>query len=165
MMAVYTPRKTKHIQKRAPKPKQDKQMSALISAANSKSESAFVLAYHTIDWQTIAAEDFVQAIHLALAAGAYLVAQKLAKLGAERYPQDPDLKKFVYVLAPPKTVRRTPAEPSVKANHHWLIKNREAYRGKWVALENGNLRAVADSFSPLKNKLADSKGVLLTKVF
>lgn len=54
-MAVYTPQKIKRVQKRAPKPKHGKQMSALINAANSKSESAFVLAYHTIDWQTIAA--------------------------------------------------------------------------------------------------------------
>lgn len=163
-MAVYTPHKGKRIQKRAPKPKQDKQMSALISAANSKSESAFVLAYHTIDWQTISAEDFVQAIHLALAAGAHLVARKLAEQGVALYPFNADLKKAAYVLAPPKFVRRTQADPSVKANHDWLLMRSEPYRGKWVALQNGNLLSSAATWKSLMAQVGETKGILLTKV-
>lgn len=164
-MAIYTPHKAKHVQKRVPKPKQDKQMAALVSAANSKSESAFMIAYQKIDWQTRAATDFIQAVQLALTAGAHLVARRLAEIGAERYPQDAYLKKAAYILAPPKMVRLTPAEPSVKANHDWIKQHSDVHRGQWIALRNGALLATADSFEALANKFERPQGILLTKIF
>jgi hypothetical protein len=165
-MAIYTPHKTKRLQKRPPKPKQDKYKSALISAANAKSESAFMLAYQKIDWQTKAAEDFVQAVQLALTVGAHLVARKLAALGAERYPQDAYLKKAAYILAPPKVIARDlPPRPDLRANRDWIMTQSNAHRGKWVALRNGELLATADSFDALANQIADPSGILLTKIF
>lgn len=165
-MAVYTPHKAKHVQKRAPKPKQDKQMAALVSAANSKNESAFMLAYQKIDWQTRAATDFIQAVQLALTAGAHLVARKLAELGAAHYPQDAYLKKAAYILAPPKVIARDlPPRPDLRANRDWIMSQSNAYRGKWVALRNGELLATADSFDALADQVGNPSGILLTKIF
>jgi len=165
-MAVYTPHKSKRVHKRALKPKLDEQMSALVKAAHSHNTSAFVLAYQNIDWQTKKAEDFVQAVQLALAAGAHLAARKLASLGADRYPQNAELKKSADVLAPPKVVARNlPARPDIRLNRDWIMSQSSAYRGKWVALRNGTVLAVADSFDALADQIGNPSGVLLTKIF
>jgi Arc/MetJ-type ribon-helix-helix transcriptional regulator len=112
-------------------------------------------------------DDLVHAIRQALEAGEAGRARQVALAGARRYPAHIELQRYAQVLAPP-TTRVVPASPasraSVKANGAWLKAHRTAYRGRWIALRDGALVRVADSFEALVADLDDTTGLLLTKV-
>jgi len=146
-------------------PAPDYEMLRLETAAQAGNEREFLATYRRMNWSRRSPEDIMQAVQWALAAGAHLAARNLSARGAALYPGHAELQKYARVLAPPRTVRRTPADPSVKANHDWLVKHGAQYRGKWVAIQNGDLLAVADSFLALKSKTGDARNALFTKVF
>lgn len=137
----------------------------LAQAAQTHNAQAFVMAYQAIDWTTRSPAEFARAIQWALTAGAHLTARSLATAGAAQYPDDAELQKAARILAPPKLLRRLPAEPEKRANHEWLRVNRTAYRGKWVALRNGHLLATANAFRELTEQVTIAPDILFTKVF
>jgi hypothetical protein len=53
--------------------------------------------------------------------------------------------------------------PMVKAGA-WLKAHSKEYAGRWVALRDDELVAVADSFSELRSQLPSLSGVLVTLV-
>lgn len=124
--------------------------------------------YREIDWSERPAEDYVRAVYLALNSGAHLVARNLAMQGAERYPADAELQKMAYVLAPPKvTVSKLPPKPGIRADRDWLQANWDTYKGKWVALRNGELLGVADSLDDLLKEVGEieNTGILVTQLW
>lgn len=137
----------------------------LAQAAQTHNAQAFVTAYQAIDWTTRSPAEFARAIQWALTAGAHLTARSLATAGAAQYPDDAELQKAARILAPPKLLRRLPAEPEKRANHEWLRVNRTAYCGKWVALRNGHLLATANAFRELTEQVTIAPDILFTKVF
>ena len=74
-------------------------------AARAGNEVAFVQAARQIDWLRRPAADFAQAVRLALAAGAHLLARNLAERGDGLYPGHPELQKMARILAPPRIVK------------------------------------------------------------
>jgi hypothetical protein len=118
-----------------------------------------------LSWTTRPQEDLLRGVHLALRVGAFLFARELSTEGARRYPHNPELQRYAGVLAPPKVVRSDLAPaPSVKANRNWLKEHVQSYKGRWVALQNGELKGVANSLDELVERLGDTKGMLLTRV-
>jgi len=112
------------------------------------------------------AEDLVRAIQSALAEGAYLYARELSAEGARRYPEHVLLGKYARVLAPPRVIRKEIAKKTdLRLNRDWIMQNGDAYRGKWIALRNGELRGAADSLRALFDGLNGDKDVFVTKVF
>jgi Arc/MetJ-type ribon-helix-helix transcriptional regulator len=121
---------------------------------------------HT-DVSTSTPDDLVHAIRQALEVGEAGRARELALEGAQRYPAHAELHTYARLLAPPTTrvVLASPAaRASVKANGAWLKAHRTAYHGHWIALRDGALVRVADSFEALVGDLGDTTGLLLTKV-
>jgi excisionase family DNA binding protein len=138
----------------------------LESAAAAGDEAAFVRAAGEIDWSRRTAVDFIHAVHLALAAGAHLCARNLAAQGAEQYPDYAELQKMARILAPARVVRSDlPPVPSVRVNQDWLRAHADEYKGRWVALRDGILLAVASTLGELKAQLGTLDGILVTKVF
>jgi len=137
----------------------------LADAAEAGDAQAFVNAYHSIDWSFCTPDEFARAIQWALTAGAHLTARSLATTGAAQYPDDVELQKAARILAPPKLLRRLPADPTIRANHDWLRAHRLDYPGQWVALRNGQLLASSDSFQALTAICPISPDILFTKVF
>ncbi|MCB0107732.1 MAG: hypothetical protein KDE53_17545 [Caldilineaceae bacterium] len=140
-------------------------LSPLARAAEAGDAEAFVAAYQAINWTTRTADEFERAIQWALAAGAHLAARALATTGAAQYPDDAELQKAARILAPPKFLRRLPADPTIRANHEWLRNHRMDYHGQWVALRNGQLLANGDSLQALTAVCEISPEILFTKVF
>ncbi len=141
-------------------------MATLEIAAEEGDEMAFVQAAGKIDWSQRPATDFARAVHLALAAGAHLLARNLAAQGAEMHPDHPELQKMARILAPPRVIRADlPPVPSVRANHEWLSAHADEYQGQWVALRNGQLIAVGATTRELIAQLESTEGILLTRVF
>jgi hypothetical protein len=110
------------------------------------------------DWSTLTAEEFATAVRLVLRVNAVQLARQLSALGAERYPDDAELQKIAYVLAPPRVIAQGQADPCADDNIQWLKENRQRYRGKWVALRDGELLAVADSPLQLQEQVGPLKG-------
>jgi len=140
-------------------------LSQLARAAEAGDAQAFVTAYQAIDWATRTADEVERAIQWALAAGAHLAARALATNGAAQYPDAAELQKAARILAPPKLLRRLPADPTIRANHEWLRSHRLDYHGQWVALRNGQLLANGDSLQALTAVCEISPEILFTKVF
>lgn len=140
-------------------------MALLEGAAESGDESVFLSLEKAIDWSARSPENLLRGVHLALRVRAFSVARELSAEGARRYPNNPELQKYARVLAPPKVVRSDLAPtPSVKANRNWLKERAQSYKGRWVALRNGELKGVANSLDELVEQLGDTKGMLLTRV-
>ncbi|MCI0394838.1 MAG: hypothetical protein L0332_12850 [Chloroflexi bacterium] len=145
----------------------DAGLAALEAAADAQDEKAFVAAYEAIDWPGRPAEDFVQAVNLALKFGDLLLARELATQGVKQYPNHAELQKMAYILAPPKA-RVVQGEPdtSWKANREWLKAHWDEHRGKWVALHNGELVGLANSLEALLEEVGEvrGKGILVAPV-
>lgn len=140
-------------------------MAALAIAADNGDEHAFLAAKSQIDWSQRCVSDFVEAIQLALAAGAHRAASKLAVYGAEKHPDSAELRLAAHILAPPTAVvRRVPANPSAALDMEWLQAHRNQYRGLWVALRSGNLLGSADTLSALTTKFGSDSDILYTRV-
>ena len=141
------------------------ELDTLVVAAELGDEAAFLRAANQLDWSRRPTSDFDRGIRLALAAGAHLFARSLAGQGAKLYPREQELQKMARILAPPRVVRRhLPPDPSMRANQAWLVEHTAEYRGRWVALEQGNLVATAPTVAELRPHLNSMTGVLITKV-
>lgn len=133
--------------------------------AETGDETAFVQAASEIDWSQHPAVDFARAVRLALAAGAHLLARKLADYGHRLYPNCEELAKMAHILAPPRAMRANlPPDPSVRANLEWMRTHAVEYRGQWVALKDGVFLATAPTARELKDKLPTTDGLFLTRV-
>ena len=143
------------------------QLAAAATAANAYDVSPFVRASKKIDWQVQPAANFVEAIRLALSAGAHHMAQKLASLGASRFPKHSELQKMAGVLAPPVSSLTSPADPSVHKDMAWLKAHWDEYKGQWVALRDGQLLAAADSVEAIEQQVGNVKNtnILITKLW
>lgn len=135
------------------------------AAAEQGDAQAYIDTQQLINWNERTAAEFEQAIHWALTAGAHLTARSLAQSGFAKHPDHAYLQKAARILAPPKLLRRLPAEPTKLFNHQWLRANRTQYRGQWVALRDGQLLASGDSFKALTEVHEIAPEILFTKVF
>lgn len=124
---------------------------------------AFIHATQEIDWSQRTTAEIADAVRWALAAGAHLTARKLATEGAQMYPQDAELAKMARILAPPKYLGSSPADPSVGDNVRWLRYHAGEYRGQWLAVRNGQLVATALTIKQLMMHVEDRKNTLITK--
>jgi len=70
-----------------------------------------------------------------------------------RFLDDPEISRLRRLLTPPKT-RTTPRRDIDRRNdYEWIRRNREAYRGQWVALDEGRLLIAASSLHELREQL------------
>jgi hypothetical protein len=136
----------------------------LEKAANAKDELAFISALEGVSLRNKSAADFIKIIKFALRAGAYLAAREISDEAIKQHPDNSELREYARAISPPKVVSRdVPSKPSFQANREWLNKYAEQHSGKWVALRNGELLGLADSFDELFERIGRSKEVLFTK--
>ena len=146
----------------------DELFERLKMAAEWNNEGAFLRAYREIDWAKESPERHISAVRLALASGAYQAAQQLAAKGAERFPAYLPLRKMAKILAPPG-VRHSPlpADSGLSANRDWLRSHRDEYKGRWVALRDGELLGIAETADQLAGKVGEIRNqkILITQVY
>ncbi len=138
----------------------------MAAAAEIGSERMFLEAKQKIEWQSRPAEDFLRAVRWAFSAGAHLAARNLSKQGADLYPENADLQKLAYLLAPPKVIKRAYSpDPTIKMNRDWIRSQGCDYRGQWVALRNGELLASGESLDVVTQQTGVARDILFTKVY
>lgn len=99
--------------------------------------------------------DFIQEIRTALQDGDIKTAQQLSLTAATHYPENREIKKLVYLVAPPMVVLGNPSPEQRRAYRAWLQENHLKYRGQWVALSENKLIAHAGSSDELKEQVGD----------
>lgn len=113
-------------------------------------------------------EELLAAMDRALAGDDFKGAQHLSLQAIAQYPENQDIKKYAYVLAPPKitSVKRNPP-PDRQANRNWIEQNRTEYRGRWVALKNGQLLADGKNIDDLVSQVGSLKntGIFVTAIY
>lgn len=112
-------------------------------------------AVRAIAWQEKSAKFYLEVIQMALEVEAGLLARELAYQGLERYPDDPELSKAADLLSPPKFITTIPPKPSLSATMAWFRNNGKHYRGRWVAVRDGQLVGVDEDFQTLVNAIGD----------
>lgn len=133
-------------------------LSALNESAERGDLTTFLSLLKEIEWTHRTADEYVRAIDLALKIGAHLAARDLANQGAEIHFDSEELQKYARILAPPQVLRTSARQVDVLANIEWLKANKSEYKGKWVAIKNGQLMASADSHDELIAGTGKTKG-------
>lgn len=113
---------------------------------------------------TTSAQHFIKDIQHALQEGNSQNAQALALQAAEFYPEDRELKKLAYLLAPPIIILGNPSPENRKMYRNWLQENYAKHRGRWIALSQGKLLAEADTSEDLKKQVSDSKDIVMVSL-
>jgi hypothetical protein len=139
-------------------------IASLRATVEAEDVDAFADAVEAIDWVSRPPEDFAAAVHLALTAGAHLLARRLAVAGHRQYPTHDELDEMSYILGPPTAKPSTsPADPSGWTNLKWLRDHAAEYYGEWIALKDGQLIAHAPTAYALKQQLPTVRGFFLTR--
>jgi hypothetical protein len=115
-------------------------------------------------WQAVgerpAAERYIAAVRGLLNAECIRSAQEMAAEGLSRYPDNLDLQRLARLLAPPKIVDsplQGYREPDRFREFTWLREHRHEYRGKWVAVLDDRLIAVADALPDLLEQVKQAR--------
>jgi len=143
----------------------DGELAELELAAARGDEIQFVEFAKGIDLANLSPEQIIRGIQFAFQAGAHYYARRLAHSGLEIYPEHQDLRKYAVVLAPPAQIERmVPRVSGLRKNRDWLRSFGENYRGRWVALRNGELIGSAFSLRELKEAIEDTDEIFLARV-
>ena len=113
-------------------------------------------AARKLDEQNPTPETFIEEIRRIMNSGTLRGAREVAEQGLALFPDHPELQRLHYALRPFE-VRSIPGFTSFDPtpNYEWLKKNWEAYQGKWVGLDGGELVAASESFEEVRQALRD----------
>ena len=143
-------------------------MAALEKIAQEKDEASFIAAINAINWQNHPVENYLQAIELAMMAGAHYKARLLSAQAMNAFPDSAEAQKLAYILAPPqiKSGIPKPAKVDLCANREWLLEHASKYKNQWIALHNGKLIGQAPTLNDLISQVGNpkDKGIFVTQV-
>ncbi len=107
------------------------------------------------------ATDYAGRIRALLESDRIVQARELVSEALQSNPGDPEILNLYEVLKPPRGKPRQIIDSDRSQEFEWMIRNREAYRGRWVAVEGDRLVADAASFAELQSRIQDLDGVPL----
>lgn len=141
---------------------------ALERLIRERTPSEFASFVKNLDWSAQRPGELNLAIDLALREEMANLAIELAQLGKRLFPQNERVQRAARVLAPP-IARPTHLPPTegLKASRQWLREHTSEYRGRWVAVRDGELMAVGTSMKELETVIdpgQDNLDILITKV-
>lgn len=115
-------------------------------------------------------QELIEAMRNALSRGNLPKAQELSIEAVNRYPDNEDIKKCAYVLAPTKvTVRQRDdiQHLSLKKSRDWVRHQRRTrnYLNQWVAVRDGKLLATGSSIDALFDQINDINNVFFTVIY
>lgn len=128
-------------------------------------ELKFLVALKRVNWLIRQSNDYVRAIKLALRAGAYQAARRLANEGAARFSNHKELQKYMNILAPPKIVgKQNATSQGISNNNKWLALHSKEYLGTWVALQEGTLLGSSKSLNELTKSIDIKENIFFIQI-
>jgi hypothetical protein len=129
---------------------------AIEEAAAREDRRALSSLAEKVDWRSRPPDDLIRAIQSCLFLDMVLLARELAYEGRRLFPNDKRLEQWAIVLAPAKVIGTRPASANaigLKASQRWFENNSSQYKGKWVAVRDGNLLGVAPTLKELYDQI------------
>ncbi|MBZ0315057.1 MAG: hypothetical protein K8L91_01470 [Anaerolineae bacterium] len=122
---------------------------------------SFQAVLERINWSEHTPAELMQAIHVALQLELLRLAYRLAEMGHQLFPDDRELSAAARVLAPPKILSTdVPAKPGLELSMRWLNKNARDFRGRWVAMKNGEFMGQAATRQALVDALGEQASTI-----
>jgi hypothetical protein len=97
--------------------------------------------------------DYAERIRALIEADCVDEARALLRKALHTDADDRDLRALEEVLKPPRTRARLVTDADRRHEFEWIHANREAYRGRWVAIQGDELVADAASFGELQSRI------------
>ena len=107
------------------------------------------------------ARDYAARIRALIEGDCVVQARALVLEALEANPEDSELLALQKVLEPPRATPRQVTDADRTQEFGWIVANRDAYRGRWVAIQGGELVADAPSFTELRSRIENLQGVPL----
>ena len=107
------------------------------------------------------ASDYAARIRSLIAGDRVVQARAVVSEALEANPHDSELLRLQEVLKPPRATPRQVTDTDRTREFGWIVANRDAYRGRWVAIQGSELVADAPSFAELQNRIKNLEGVPL----
>lgn len=107
------------------------------------------------------ASDYVARVRTLIEGDRIVQARALVSEALEANPDDGELRALQKVLEPPRANSREMTDADRTQEFEWIVANRDAYRGRWVAIQGGELVADAPSFAELQSRIKNLEGVPL----
>lgn len=103
-------------------------------------------------------EEVIRAIDWALSQGNFIQAKTLCAQASQDYPNHEKIQRYARILSSRNLpFHQLAPNPDTPLNLNWVIQHRQHYRGRWVALEKGNLIADASSIDELFAQVGKEK--------
>ncbi|MFN8459604.1 MAG: hypothetical protein U0401_33985 [Anaerolineae bacterium] len=133
--------------------------------AQADERQQFAARVNTIDWSVYQPEQLMRAIDLALRLELSSLAIRLAQQGKQLFPNHEHIQQAAQVLAPPigREVSR-PYTQKLNASQSWLREHASEYRGRWVAVREGELVATAESLQELATVMGQDENTINTLI-
>jgi hypothetical protein len=142
-------------------PKRQDAIGRLEEAANKGDEPAFLKYLEKVKWQDQTAAGVVRSIKLAFRVGAFKAACHIASEGMKFHADNVDIQKYARILSP--VIREAETHRAVntdtRSNRQWLKEHAGQYRGKWIALRNGELIGASPSLDTLIEEVSKKYGI------
>ena len=108
---------------------------------------------NTQDQPIDSASDYAERIRALIEADCVDEARALLRKALQANADDRELQALQEVLKPPRTRARPVTDDDRSQEFEWIHANREAYRGRWVAIQGDELVADAASFRELQSRI------------
>lgn len=128
-----------------------RRLDTLEAHARAANRAGFSHVVNQVDWSLVKIGELGRILDLALSLDLTAQASELARIGAARFPDDPQLAQAARVLAPPvvRTLRPERAG-GLRASQDWLRDHADAYHGQWVVVREGQLLGSAPTLADLQ---------------
>jgi len=136
--------------------KQNSIIDELYKTAKDKNCHAFTSLVNNIILSKFQANEIVEIIELCISLDMISLGFDLAAKAREIYPQHNKIESAYKALSPPKVIGTKSASlqaDNMKKTLQWFKENAEKHKGKWVAVNNGQLLVESNSFKELTAKI------------
>ncbi len=107
------------------------------------------------------AHDYAARIRALIEGDRVVQVRALVSEALEANPHDAELLILQEVFKPPRARPRQITDADRSQEFDWILANRDAYRGRWVAIQGDDLVADAPSFAELQSRIKNLEKALL----
>ncbi len=130
-------------------------------------QDRFVDLVRNTDWSLHAPEEIFRAIDMTLMdMQLKRLAMELAQQAGRLFPENKRAQYVAHVLSPPvaRVVKDAPKPRGMRESSEWIKEHSREYRGRWIAVREGSLLAVADSYKELKPIIGEGEDAVASTI-
>jgi hypothetical protein len=133
-------------------------LSAIEEAAAKENRETFSLIVKKVDWSMRQPYELVRTIDLSLSLDMVPLAMELVSMAKRIFPSDKKIEVLARIISPPRAIGTRPSQSiGIDKSKKWIKQNSFKYKGKWIAVQNGELLGDAPTLKELHNQIGQHK--------